>query len=290
MFIIIISGITGKKGVLRGQKILFFCPFHPLNRLISRSKKKYFGNLEEFRAFWRNDDKIDALACNMKKEKKFIPLTTICWPKNLKPKKMKKIRISFSRFTDVNFRKNGEHVYDSLINNTAFVTLATLLVVVKTALDKYTADLAAAATNDKNAVAQKNQSRFELTALLQQLGLAVMAEANGNEAMLISSGFTLVKTREVRYIANPGNVTVSQGITSGQMISMVKGQKAATSYVHQLTTELPDDNTAWISKNTSSSKFAWDGLVPGKQYWVRVAVIGSRKQIAYSTVAVWFAQ
>lgn len=210
--------------------------------------------------------------------------------KKFKPKKMKKIRISFSRFTDVNFRKNGEHVYDSLVNNTAFVTLATLLVVVKTALDKYTADLAAAATNDKNAVAQKNQSRFELTALLQQLGLAVMAEANGNEAMLISSGFTLVKTREVRYIANPGNVTVSQGITSGQMISMVKGQKAATGYVHQMTTELPDDNTAWISKNSSSSKFAWEGLVPGKQYWVRVAVIGSRKQIAYSTVAVWFAQ
>jgi hypothetical protein len=47
MFIIIISGITGKKGVLRGQKILFFCPFHPLNRLIFLSKKNILG-------IWRN--------------------------------------------------------------------------------------------------------------------------------------------------------------------------------------------------------------------------------------------
>jgi len=203
---------------------------------------------------------------------------------------MKKIRIAFQQFTDVNFRKQSEFIYDSLIDNTAFVTLAALLVLVKTALDKYSADLAAAGTNDKNAVAQKNQSRNELTVLLQQLGLAVMAEANGNETMLISSGFTLAKAREPRYIVNPGNVTVLQGITSGQMISMVKAQRSAKSYVHQLSTELPTEDTIWISKNSSTSKLAWDDLVPGKQYWVRIGVIGSRKQIAYSNIAVWFAQ
>jgi hypothetical protein len=80
-------GITGKRVILRGQKILFFLSVSSTKPAYFPIKKKYFGNLEEFRAFSRNDDKIDVLACNMKNEKKFIPLTTICWPKNLNPKR-----------------------------------------------------------------------------------------------------------------------------------------------------------------------------------------------------------
>jgi hypothetical protein len=110
----------------------------------------------------------------------------------------------------VNLKKKSEFIYDSLINNPLYLTLGTLLPLLKVALDKYSADLAAAATNDRNAVAQKNKSRGELEAILKQLGLAVMAEANGDDAMLTTSGFTLTKTREVRYITNPGNVTLSQ--------------------------------------------------------------------------------
>lgn len=203
---------------------------------------------------------------------------------------MKQIRLSFRSFTDVNLKKKSEFIYDSLINNPLYLTLGTLLPLLKVALDKYSADLAAAATNDRNAVAQKNKSRGDLEAILKQLGLAVMAEANGDEAMLTTSGFTLTKTREVRYITNPGNVTLSQGISSGQMVSAVKAMNAAKSYVHQISSTLPGDDTVWTGITSSSCKVVFESLIPGKQYWVRVAVVGSRKQIAYSNVGSWFAQ
>jgi len=203
---------------------------------------------------------------------------------------MKQLCISFDRFSDVNFQKKGQFIYASLFGNVFYVTLEALLLLVKAALDKYVTDLAAAASNDRNAIAQKNQSRTDLSALLKQLGLAVMAEAKGDEPVLVSSGFTLAKEREASYITNPGNVTLSQGLSSGQMISMVKAINGAKSYVYQISSTLPGEDTTWTSVTCSSSKYVFENLVPGKQYWVRVAVVGSRNQIAYSNVGTWFAQ
>lgn len=203
---------------------------------------------------------------------------------------MKTVRIAFKQFTDPGLRKKAEHIYDSLYENLIYAALAALVATLKLALDKYSADLAAAATNDRNAVAQKNKSRGELADLLRQLGLAVMAEAKGDQAALVSSGFTLVKEREARYITNPGNVSLWQGISSGMVVSMVKPVTGAKSYVHQIATELPVDGSTWTSVTSSSSRYVFENLIPGKQYWLRVAVVGSRNQIAYSNVASWFAQ
>jgi len=203
---------------------------------------------------------------------------------------MKKISIYFNNFTDVNFQKKGNNIYDSLNGNVLFSNLVPPLPDVKIALDKYAADLAAAATFDRNAVARKNKSRGELDAVLKQLGLSVMAEANGDETMLISTGFTLTKQREPRYIINPGNVMLSNGITSGQMVSTIKAIPAGTGYVHEIASEFPANDSMWATNTSSTSKFVFNNLIPGKQYWVRVAVIGSRNQKAYSNVATWFAQ
>jgi hypothetical protein len=203
---------------------------------------------------------------------------------------MKQIRIAFKQFSDLRLRKKGELIYGSLDGNLIYAALAALLATVKVVLDRYIADLAAAATNDRDAVAQKRKSRTELVELLKQLGLAVMAEAKGDEAALISSGFTLVKERETRYITNPGNVTLTQGVSTGMLVCMVKPITGAKSYVHQIATELPTEDSMWTSVTSSNSKYVFEKLTPGKQYWVRVAVIGSRNQIAYSNVATWFAQ
>lgn len=203
---------------------------------------------------------------------------------------MKRISISFDKFSDINFQKKGQFIYDSMKDNIIYVELATAVATTKTSLDAYIKNLQAAEGKERNAVALKNESRQQLTALLKPLGMSVMAIANGNEAALVSSGYTLIKRPEPRYITNPGNVTLSQGLSSGEMISMVTAVTGAKSYVHQIATEYPTDQTAWISNTSSTSKFLFTNLIPGKQYWVRVAVIGSRNQVVYTTVSTWFAQ
>ena len=203
---------------------------------------------------------------------------------------MKRISISFGKFSDANFQKKAELIYNSMNGNAVYESLATPVAAMKAALDIYIENLKAAGTKDQNAVAQKNKSRQQLTALLKQLGLSVMVVANGDEPSLVSSGFTLNKKPEPRYISNPGNVTLSQGLSSGEMLSTVSAVWGANSYVHQIATEFPTEKTVWASNTSSASKFLFTNLTPGKQYWVRVAVVGSRNQVAYSTLSRWFAQ
>ena len=203
---------------------------------------------------------------------------------------MKKVSICFSRLTDVNFKKKGEDISAALTNNPAYTNLVPALPELDASNAKFSAAMAAAATFDRVAVAEKNKCREELNAILLQLGLSVMTQANGDEATLVSSGFTLVKTREPRHIVNPGNVTLSNGVTGGTMISNVKAVAGGMSYVHEITSTLPAATTSWVSNTTSKSAYVFNNLTPGKQYWVRVAVIGARGQLAYSNVASKFAQ
>lgn len=203
---------------------------------------------------------------------------------------MKKISISFDRYSDANFQKKAEFIYDSMNGNAVYESLATMVVAMKAALDLYILYLKDSSSKEVTVVALKNQSRQQLIALLKPLGLSVMVVANGNEASLVSSGYSLVKKPEPRYITNPGNVNLSRGLSSGEMLSMVAAVLGAKSYVHQIATEYPTEQTVWASNTSSTSKFMFTNLIPGKQYWVRVAVVGSRNQVVYSLVATWFAQ
>ena len=200
-----------------------------------------------------------------------------------------KINISFSRYNDADLLNKANHIVSSMTDNPWFVNPVPTLAEIEAAVLAYSTALTAAAGLGRNNVANKNKARNTLEQLLGQLGMYVMFIANGDVAILTSSGYTLSKEREPRYLDNPGNVTLSNGITSGQMVASVKNV-ALTGYLFQITETSPAENTQWNSTNCSKSQFVFDNLVPGKQYWVRVAAAGTRSQVAYSTVATQFAQ
>lgn len=158
------------------------------------------------------------------------------------------------------------------------------------AVTQYGQSLTAAAGRDQVAVAQKNQRRRELEDIMGKLGLYVMFTAMGESAALTSSGFPQVKPAEPRYIVNPGNVTLTNGVSGGQIECRVKHQKAARSYLHQIIDSEPTESTVWDIRTSSSSRYLFSGLIPGKKYWIRVAVVGPGDQVAYSPVASMYAQ
>lgn len=204
--------------------------------------------------------------------------------------KMQRISTSFSYFTDANFEQKAEYILEQMNGNASFATPQPSLADVQTAVTAYSQALVEAAGQDRTLVAFKNEARRELEVLLGKLGMYVMNIALGNVAMLTSSGFTLLKSSEPLYIENPGNVTITNGVTSGELVVAVVSVKGAKSYLHQIATEQPTENTEWESTASSRSKFTYSNLQPGKQYWVRIAVVGSRGQIAYSPVSTQFAQ
>jgi hypothetical protein len=212
------------------------------------------------------------------------------WRFKKKFKKMKKVCISFSQFPDLKFRKKAEFIHLSLSMTDSYSNLVPSLEVVGASITNYRTALEEAVHRHKFAVSEKNRCRRELEALLKQLGLCVMTQANGDLAMLEKSGYTLYKTPEARYIGSPGHVTLSKGINSGSVVSSVKGVPGCKSYVHEIAMTPPSEETVWKTHTFSKSTYVFENLTPGKEYWVRVAVIGSRGQKAYSNVASWFAQ
>lgn len=204
--------------------------------------------------------------------------------------KNSKISVSFTKFSDADILTKSEHILQSMTGNVSFPNPIPTLAELQTAIDAYSVALTNAKGLGKVPVAIKNQTRAVLEQLLFQLGMFVMYVANGDETILITSGYTLTRTPEPNYITSPGNVTLENGVTSGELVCAVKSQKAVKSYLHQITAELPAENTVWESNASSRSRYVFTNLQPGKQYWIRVAAIASNEQTAYSTVATQFAQ
>jgi hypothetical protein len=201
-----------------------------------------------------------------------------------------KINLTFKSLTDSDFLTKSEFIATSMTGNANFPTPLPALADVNDTVSSYAAALNAAEGLGRVQVAEKNSIRQELEAMLLQLGLYVMSVANGDAAMLTSSGFTLSKQPGPSYLTNPGNVTLSNGITSGELKDAVSTVAGARIYYHEITDTAPTEQTVWVRNQSSKAKFVFTGLTPGKQYWVRVAAVGSGEQIAYSNVATQFAQ
>ena len=202
--------------------------------------------------------------------------------------RIQRISLNFAGYSDPNFLNKATHILTNLTGNAFYPTLTPTLIELKAAIDDYSLALQAAGNGDRNDVAIKVAARSALELMLVTLGNCVMMVAKGDVAMLQSSGFTLTKTPEPRKLGVLGSVTLLKGVNSGELVAKVKALYGADKYVHQLALSLPGDDTVWQDFPGNPSKFVFTGLVPGKQYWVRVIALGSRGQKSYSTIATAF--
>ena len=201
-----------------------------------------------------------------------------------------KINLSFASYSDADLLTKATHIASSIAANPGvFATPVPPLTDLQDAIGTYATDLTAAANLGRVNVSVKNQSRQALIEVLVQMGRYVIYVANGDENTLVLSGYTLTKEPQPRHLENPGTVTLSNGNTSGVLVSFVK-RGNANSYLHEIVDALPTDSTVWTKYPSVNSQFTFTDLTPGKQYWVRVAAVGYRNQVAYSTVATQFVQ
>lgn len=201
-----------------------------------------------------------------------------------------KISTGFSKYSDSAFEAKATDINAAMKGNVNFPNPNPDMSVVQAALDKYSADRVAASTGNHAAVVAKNSSRKALEILLAQLGVWIMSEAKGDVDKLATCGFTFTKKPEPRHIGKPGNVTIVNGLSSGQLIVSLPAVRGSGGYQFEITDVPPTDKTVWSSYVASSSKYTFKNLQPGKQYWIRVVVTGARQQVQYSDVVSKFVQ
>lgn len=201
-----------------------------------------------------------------------------------------KLKISFSRFSDAALEIKARQIQQDMTGNPAFTSPIPTLADLGIAIDAYSVALVNAADLGRINVAEKNQRRETLELLLAQLGMYVMYIANGDTFILTSSGYDLTKQREITELVNPGSVTLGNGITTGAMSAKVKAQAAINTYQFGYTPFPVTEESVWTTTMTTRSKIIFQGLQPGKEYAVRVAVVGRGEEVAYSPIATMFVQ
>ena len=201
-----------------------------------------------------------------------------------------KIKFSFSRYTDSELETKAEFILQSMTGNPNFPNPIPTLADLQIALTVYSAALVNAENRSNQTVVDKNQARLVLEGLLGQLAMYVMYLANGDISILTSSGFSTTKVPEPKIIDNPGQVTLTNGKSTGELISYVKAVDGAKSYSHQITTGPVTAASVWTNVTSSRSKMLFTDLQPGKLYCVRIEAVGSQNQTALSPVSSMFVQ
>jgi hypothetical protein len=148
----------------------------------------------------------------------------------------------------------------------------------------FVSQLTKAGTRDSTAIAAKNTRRAELIALCVQLGNSVSSTANGNVEALVTTRLPLRKKRQSVVLTAPTNFRIVNGVNPGELILKVDGKKGAVSFGFEYTMDPPTEQSVWVKTICSTSRCTIKGLEPGKKYWFRTFVTGSKGQQVMGTM------
>ena len=192
-----------------------------------------------------------------------------------------KILVDFSHYRDAELDQKANFIIGSMSGNAAFPDPVPDIAAITMANDEYITARRDAETGDHEKIAIKNQKRAILEDLLGKLGLYVQANGKNDEAILISSGFSLKKDREpVGMLPKPTGFSV-HATEQGMVQLDLNAIKGADSYRFEY--RLPEDPN-WTVRISTKSDLLLTGLESGKQYEFRVAGIGSNPERVYSDV------
>ena len=184
----------------------------------------------------------------------------------------------YNSWSDVRLSTESTRIQHGVTKNALFPSPSPDMKTFSEAVSAYVAQLAKAGTNDSHAIAAKNARRSDLIKLCVQLGNSVSSNANGNVEALVTTALPLRKKRQSVVLVAPSNFRITNGKNSRELDLKVKGQKGAKTFGFEYTTDPPTDESVWVKTICSTSRFTIKTLEPGKRYWFRPFVTGSKGQ------------
>ena len=189
-----------------------------------------------------------------------------------------KISKDFSngKYSDAGLSSKTNYIVDQMTDNPAFATPTPPLKDVTDANNEYISALGKVEYGSKADTVIKNNLRAALIVLLKLLADYVQTTSNGDEAIILSSGFDVnKKPTTVGELDKPTGFSVKPGKNKGSVIASCNAVNNANFYEFEYM-ELPvTPNSVWIQKTSTKSKLQIDGFIRGKEYNYRVAAAGS---------------
>jgi hypothetical protein len=163
-----------------------------------------------------------------------------------------------------------------MTDNTNFATPDPALANITAANNALIAAMAKVQNGSKEDTVIKNNCRSALETLLKSETDYVQRISNGDEAIILSSGFDVnKKPGTVGQLAKPANLVMKPGENRGTLWLSCDVVPNSSFYEFAYTEAPVTANSIWIQKTTTKHKLLIEGLVSGKQYTSRVAGAGS---------------
>jgi len=128
-----------------------------------------------------------------------------------------------------------------------------------------------------------------LEGLLKLLADYVQRTSDGDEAMILSSGFDVnKKPAPVGPLSRPEHIKVLPGDNKGSLIVNCDVVENANFYEVMYTQCPVSPDSVWIQKTTTKHKLQIDGLPSGKEFCFKVAGAGSDPSRVWSDLVYSF--
>jgi hypothetical protein len=163
-----------------------------------------------------------------------------------------------------------------LTNNTAIYPAPVPTVAdTQTALNNFSAAVAAKADGGQSATAKKNNLRLILVGLLRQLASYVGVACQGDMTNLLLSGFPIQKpTRApIGILPAPQNLTVAHGALSGSLDAAVNPVFGASTY--NWTCTAATAGAVPLTGQSTAASYTFSGLTPGVSYTIACNAVGA---------------
>lgn len=181
-----------------------------------------------------------------------------------------KVLFDFVKFTVPVLIEFGRNMVIKMTGNTFFASPFVALTQITTVINDLEVKFNAAQNGGKQQKADMRAATKALIALLRKQATYVDTVANGNESVILGSGFHTthqpIPARRIDFaVENNGN--------TGELIVRHKAVKGARTYIWQHCPEkLPEYENDWAYVGfTTRRDFLMENLVPGSKHWFRVA-------------------
>jgi len=177
--------------------------------------------------------------------------------------------IVFSISEQIAFYRN---VITKMTANPYFPSPTTLLPVATTAVDTLELYAGLARGGDRAAVANMHAAELAVQNIFRYYVSYVEQQANGNESILLSSGFDVITQPTP---IQKSELIVENGSTSGTALLMARAYPKAGAYIWQEAVgTLPLNDAGWKTLTTTTrTTLKVEGLTPATLYFYRVAPV-----------------
>ncbi|MDD5184073.1 MAG: fibronectin type III domain-containing protein [Paludibacter sp.] len=198
---------------------------------------------------------------------------------------MNKVSLGFStnEYSDPELKVKASNIVINLDGNEYFPTLAPNVVTIRALITTFDDCLAKMADGGKKVTAEKNNARLNLTEALCETGRLVQNISKGDEVMILSSGFDINrKPVYVDILDQPENVIVKAGKINGTLELSWDVVDHARSYEVRYTKFPKTETSVYEKVTTTKHKIILENLIPGQQYVIQVAGVGTDPRRAWS--------